>query len=130
MASADLEGSGSPVLFISKKRLVRMLLLKDKNGRRLYDTEAALAGALGVTKIVTVPQFDGLEHELKGAPHELLGIVVDLRDYTIGSNAGAELGMAETFDLDFNQYKYLAETRLSGSLTAPYSALTISRKKA
>lgn len=130
MASADLEGSGSPILFISKKRLVRMLLLKDKNGRRLYDTEAALAGALGVTKIVTVPQFDGLEHELKGAVHELLGIVVDLRDYTIGSNAGAELGMAETFDLDFNQYKYLAETRLSGSLTAPYSALTISRKKA
>lgn len=130
MASADLEGSGSPTLFISKKRLVRMLLLKDKNGRRLYDTEAALAGALGVTKIVTVPQFDGLEHELKGTAHELLGIVVDLRDYTIGSNAGAELGMAETFDLDFNQYKYLAETRLSGSLTAPYSALTISRKKA
>lgn len=130
MASADLEGSGSPILFISKKRLVRMLLLKDKNGRRLYETEAALAGALGVTKIVTVPQFDGLEHELKGAAHELLGIVVDLRDYTIGSNAGAELGMAETFDLDFNQYKYLAETRLSGSLTAPYSALTISRKKA
>ena len=130
MASADLEGSGSPTLFISKKRLVRMLLLKDKNGRRLYETEAALAGALGVTKIVTVPQFDGLEHELKGATNELLGIVVDLRDYTIGSNAGAELGMAETFDLDFNQYKYLAETRLSGSLTAPYSALTISRKKA
>lgn len=130
MASADLEGSGSPTLFISKRRLVRMLLLKDKNGRRLYDNEAALAGALGVTKIVTVPQFDGLEHELKGAAHELLGIVVDLRDYTIGSNAGAELGMAETFDLDFNQYKYLAETRLSGSLTAPYSALTISRKKA
>lgn len=130
MASADLEGSGSPTLFISKKRLVRMLLLKDKNGRRIYETEAALAGALGVTKIVTVPQFDGLEHELKGASHELLAIVVDLRDYTIGSNAGAELGMAETFDLDFNQYKYLAETRLSGSLTAPYSALTISRKKA
>lgn len=130
MASADLEGSGSPTLFISKKRLVKMLLLKDKNGRRLYETEAALAGALGVTKIVTVPQLDGFEHELKGASHELLGIVVDLRDYTIGSNAGAELGMAETFDLDFNQYKYLAETRLSGSLTAPYSALTISRKKA
>lgn len=130
LASADLEGSGSPTLFISKKRLVRMLLLKDKNGRRLYDTEAALAGALGVTKIVTVPQFDGLEHEIKDVTHELLGIVVDLRDYTIGSNAGAELGMAETFDLDFNQYKYLAETRLSGSLTAPYSALTISRKKA
>ena len=130
MASAVLEGSGSPTLFISKKRLVRMLLLKDKNGRRLYETEAALAGALGVTKIVTVPQFDGLEHEIKGTNHELLAIVVDLRDYTIGSNAGAELGMAETFDLDFNQYKYLAETRLSGSLTAPYSALTVSRKKA
>lgn len=130
LASADLEGSGSPTLFISKKRLVKMLLLKDKNGRRLYETEASLAGALGVSKIVTVPQFEGLDHEIKGVNHELLAIVVDLRDYTIGSNAGAELGMAESFDIDFNQYKYLMETRLSGSLTAPYSALTISRKKA
>lgn len=130
LASADLEGSGSPTLFISKKRLVKMLLMKDKNGRRIYETEASLAGALGVTKIVTVPQFEGLEHEIKGTNHELLAIVVDLRDYTIGSNAGAELGMAESFDIDFNQYKYLMETRLSGSLTAPYSALTISRKKA
>lgn len=130
LASADLEGSGSPTLFISKKRLVKMLLMKDKNGRRLYETEASLASALGVTKIVTVPQFEGLEHEIKNVNHELLAIVVDLRDYTIGSNAGAELGMAESFDIDFNQYKYLMETRLSGSLTAPYSALTISRKKA
>lgn len=130
LASADLEGSGSPTLFISKKRLVKLLLMKDKNGRRLYETEASLASALGVTKIVTVPQFEGLEHDIKGANHELLAIVVDLRDYTIGSNAGAELGMAESFDIDFNQYKYLMETRLSGSLTAPYSALTISRKKA
>ena len=130
LASADLEGSGTPTLFIAKKRLVKLLLLKDKNGRRLYETEASLAGALGVSKIVTVPQFEGLEHEINGAPHELLAIVVDLRDYTIGSNAGAELGMAESFDIDFNQYKYLMETRLSGSLTSPYSALTISRKKA
>lgn len=130
LASAELEGSGAPTLFIAKKRLVKMLLLKDKNGRRLYETEASLAGALGVSKIVTVPQFEGLEHEIDGANHELLAIVVDLRDYTIGSNAGAELGMAESFDIDFNQYKYLMETRLSGSLTAPYSALTISRKKA
>lgn len=130
LASAELEGSGAPTLFIAKKRLVKMLLLKDKNGRRLYETEASLAGALGVSKIVTIPQFEGLEHELKGVNHELLAIVVDLRDYTIGSNAGAELGMAESFDIDFNQYKYLMETRLSGSLTAPYSALTISRKKA
>lgn len=130
MASADLEGSGTPTLFIAKKRLIKLLLLKDKNGRRLYETEASLAGALGVSKIVTVPQFEGLEHEIKGVDHELLAIVVDLHDYTIGSNAGAELGMAESFDIDFNQYKYLMETRLSGSLTAPYSALTISRKKA
>lgn len=130
LASAELEGSGAPTLFIAKKRLVKMLLLKDKNGRRLYETEASLAGALGVSKIVTVPQFEGLEHEIKGANYELLAIVVDLRDYTVGSNAGAELGMAESFDIDFNQYKYLMETRLSGSLTAPYSALTISRKKA
>lgn len=130
LASAELEGSGTPTLFIAKKRLVNMLLLKDKNGRRLYETEASLAGALGVSKIVTIPQFEGLKHDIKGVEHELLAIVVDLRDYTIGSNAGAELGMAESFDIDFNQYKYLMETRLSGSLTAPYSALTISRKKA
>lgn len=130
LASAELEGFGAPTLFIAKKRLVKMLLLKDKNGRRLYETKASLADALGVSKIATVPQFEGLEHEIKGVNHELLAIVVDLRDYTIGSNAGAELGMAESFDIDFNQYKYLMETRLSGSLTAPYSALTISRKKA
>lgn len=130
LASGELEGSGAPTLFIAKKRLVKMLLLKDKNGRRLYETEASLAGALGVSKIVTVPQFEGLEHEINSVNHELLAIVVDLRDYTIGSNAGAELGMAESFDIDFNQYKYLTETRLSGSLTTPYSALTISRKKA
>lgn len=130
LASADLEGSGSPTLFINKKRLVSLLLLKDKNGRRIYETEASLAAAMGVSKIVTVPQMNGFEHQVNGADTELLAIVVDLRDYTIGSNAGAELGMAETFDLDFNQYKYLMETRLSGSLTAPYSALTISRKKA
>ena len=130
LASADLEGSGSPTLFIDKKRLVQLLLLKDKNGRRIYETEASLAAAMGVSKIVTVPQLNGFEHQVKGVNTELLAIVVDLRDYTIGSNAGAELGMAETFDLDFNQYKYLMETRLSGSLTAPYSALTVSRKKA
>lgn len=130
LASADLEGSGSPTLFIDKKRLVGLLLQKDKNGRRIYETETSLAAAMGVSKIVTVPQFAGFEHDVKGTQCELLAIVVDLRDYTIGSNAGAELGMAETFDLDFNQYKYLMETRLSGSLTAPYSALTISRKKA
>lgn len=130
LASADLEGSGTPTLFIAKKRLIKLLLLKDKNGRRLYETEASLAGALGVSKIVTVPQFESLDHEINGVNHELLAIVVDLHDYTIGSNAGAELGMAESFDIDFNQYKYLMETRLSGSLTAPYSALTISRKKA
>lgn len=130
LASADLEGSGSPTLFIDKKRLVKLLLQKDKNGRRIYETESSLAAAVGVSKIVTVPQMNGFEHEVKGAQCELLAVVVDLRDYTIGSNAGAELGMAESFDLDFNQMKYLMETRLSGSLTAPYSALTISRKKA
>lgn len=130
LAAADLEGSGSPTLFIDKKRLAGLILQKDKNGRRIYETEASLAASMGVSKIVTVPQFAGFEHEVKGSQCELLAIVVDLRDYTIGSNAGAELGMAETFDLDFNQYKYLMETRLSGSLTAPYAALTISRKKA
>ncbi len=130
LASADLEGSGSPTLFIDKKRKVQLLLQKDKNGRRIYETESSLAAAMGVSKIVTVPQMRDFEHQVKGVNTELLAIVVDLRDYTIGSNAGAELGMAESFDLDFNQMKYLTETRLSGSLTAPYSALTVSRKKA
>lgn len=130
LASANLEGSGSPYMFIDKKRLVKLLLQKDKNGRRIYETEGSLAAAMGVARIITVPQMAGFEHQVKGTDTELLAIVVDLHDYTIGSNAGAELGMAETFDLDFNQYKYLMETRLSGSLTAPYSALTVSRKKA
>lgn len=130
LASADLEGSGSPTLFIDKRRKVQLLLQKDKNGRRIYETESSLAAAMGVSKIVTVPQMRDFEHQVKGVNTELLAIVVDLRDYTIGSNMGAELGMAEAFDLDFNQFKYLTETRLSGSLTAPYSALTISRKKA
>lgn len=130
LASADLEGSGSPTLFIDKKRLAKLLLQKDKNGRRIYETESSLAAAMGVTKIVTVPQMNGFTHQVKGVETDLLAIILDLRDYTIGSNAGAELGMAESFDLDFNQMKYLMETRLSGSLTAPYSALTISRKKA
>lgn len=129
LASADLEGSGSPTLFIDKKRKVQLLLQKDKNGRRIYETEASLAAAMGVSKIVTVPQMRDFTHQVKNVETDLLAIVVDLRDYTIGSNAGAELGMAESFDLDFNQMKYLMETRLSGSLTAPYSALTISRKK-
>ena len=110
LASADLEGSGSPVLFIDKKRLVGLLLQKDKNGRRIYETEGSLAAAMGVTRIITVPQMNDFTHEVKGVQCDLLAIVVDLHDYTIGSNAGAELGMAETFDLDFNQYKYLMET--------------------
>ena len=100
LASADLEGSGSPVLFIDKKRLVGLLLQKDKNGRRIYETEGSLAAAMGVTRIITVPQMNDFTHEVKGVQCDLLAIVVDLHDYTIGSNAGAELGMAETFDLD------------------------------
>jgi hypothetical protein len=114
-------GSGSPTLYTTDAVLVDLLLQEDKMGRRLYETEAALAAALRVKEIVTV--------EVMGETPELLGIIVNLVDYSIGTNRGGEVTFFEDFDIDFNQNKYLMETRLSGALTKPKSAIVITRQQ-
>lgn len=132
MALAELEGTGAPTLFMAKTLYTKLLLLKDKDGRRLYSSAEELRSAFGnVAKIVTVPYFEGLQRDLgENKKGDVLAIAVNMADYTIGANAGGELGLATDFDIDFNQYKYLMETRCSGSLTVPYSALTLTRKTA
>ena len=132
MALAELEGTGAPTLFMAKTLYTKLLLLKDKDGRRLYSNAEELRSAFGnVAKIVTVPYFEGLQRDLgESKKGDVLAIAVNMADYTIGANAGGELGLATDFDIDFNQYKYLMETRCSGSLTVPYSALTFTRKTA
>jgi HK97 family phage prohead protease len=118
-ARTNYRGSGSPVFYSTDANLTEMLLLKDKMGRRLYETEAALASAIRVKEIVPV--------EPMGEDPTLIGIIVNLIDYTLGTNKGGEITSFEDFDIDFNQYKYLMETRMSGALTKPKSALVIRR---
>jgi len=115
----NYRGSGSPVFYTTDAVLTEMLLLKDKMGRRLYETETALAAAIRVKEIVPV--------EPMGEDPTLIGIIVNLIDYTIGTNKGGEITSFDDFDIDFNQYKYLMETRMSGALTKPKSALVIRR---
>ena len=132
MALAELEGTGAPTIFMAKTLYTKLLLQKDNNGRRLYTNAEELRSAFGnVAKIVTVPYFESLQRDLgDNKKGDVLAIAVNMADYTIGANAGGELGLATDFDIDFNQYKYLMETRCSGSLTVPYSALTLTRKTA
>ena len=132
MALAELEGTGAPTIFMAKTLYTKLLLLKDTTGRRLYANAEELRSAFGnVAKIVTVPYLEGFQRDLgDNKKGDVLAIAVNMADYTIGANAGGELGLATDFDIDFNQYKYLMETRCSGSLTVPYSALTITRKTA
>jgi HK97 family phage prohead protease len=118
-ARTNYRGSGSPTFYTTDAVLTEMLLLKDKMGRRLYETEASLAAAIRVKEIVPV--------EPMGEDPTLLGIIVNLIDYTVGTNKGGEITSFEQFDIDFNQYKYLMETRMSGALTKPKSALVITR---
>lgn len=117
---------------MAKTLYTKLLLQKDTTGRRLYANAEELRSAFGnVAKIVTVPYFEGLQRDLgDNKKGDVLAIAVNMADYTIGANAGGELGLATDFDIDFNQYKYLMETRCSGSLTVPYSALTLTRKTA
>jgi hypothetical protein len=112
-------GSGKPTLFISDAELTDIMLEEDKFGRALYETEQALADKLRVKEIVTVDLFDEYDN--------LFAIMVSLQDYTIGTNKGGELTSFEDFDIDFNQEKYLQETRLSGGLTKPFSAIVVTR---
>lgn len=118
-ARPKYKGTGTPTLYTTESILTDMLLLKDKIGRRLYPTEAELASALRVTRIVPVEVMETVPH--------LLGIVVNISDYTLGADKGGEVNMFDDFDIDYNQYKYLIETRCSGALTKPKSAIVIMR---
>lgn len=118
----DYKGSGTPTFFTSEDMLTEMLLLEDDIGRPLYIDEAALARKLRVSKIVTVPQMEGLNGPKNGA---LVGIIVNLVDYMVGADKGGAVNMFDDFDIDYNAQKYLIETRCSGALITPYSAITV-----
>lgn len=120
------KGTGTPDLYCTPHLLNVMLLARDLNGRRIYDSKADLAAALNVGEIHTVEQFDGLERtDSDSNKHKLLGLFVNLADYQIGATKGGEVTKFEDFDMDFNRYKYMLETRLSGSLIKLYSAIAL-----
>ena len=118
----DYKGSGTPTFFTSEDMLTEMLLLEDDIGRTLYTDEAALARKLRVSRIVTVPQMEGMNGPKHGA---LVGIIVNLVDYMVGADKGGAVNMFDDFDIDYNAQKYLIETRCSGALITPYSAITV-----
>lgn len=121
------KGSGSVDLFCTPHLLNVMLLARDLNGRRIYDSKADLAAALNVNAIHTVEQFEGLKRhdDVADKDKKLLGLFVNLSDYQFGSTKGGEIAKFEDFDMDFNKYKYMLETRLSGALVLPYSAIAL-----
>ena len=122
----NYKGSGEPTLFTTEDMLTDCLLLEDMNGRVIYDTVDKLAKALRVKEIVTVPVMEGLTRTATdGKKFNLLGIIVNLKDYNIGADKGGAVNMFDDFDIDYNAMKYLIETRCSGALIKPYSAMTI-----
>lgn len=123
-ARKKYKGSGNPDFFTTEDVLTDMLLLEDNNGRRLYKTQEELATTLRVKEIITVEVME--DHKV--GEDLLLGIIVNLADYNIGADKGGEINNFEDFDIDFNQMKYLIETRISGALIKPYSAMTIVKK--
>jgi HK97 family phage prohead protease len=137
-ARKEYKGSGNPTFWTTEDVLTEMLLLEDTTGRKLYDSIADLATAMRVFKIVTVPVMEGAKHKVKdeslGDTKEedyfLDGILVNPIDYTIGTDAGGQVTMFDDFDIDYNQQKYLIETRISGALTKPYSAISFEHRVA
>ena len=125
-ARKQYKGSGNPTLFTTEEVLTELLLLEDGIGHTLYKTEAELATALRVSRIVTVEVMEGQQVDNK----PLMGVIVNLNDYTVGGDGNREKGMFEDFDIDFNKYTYLIETRLCGALMKPYSAMTIMLNRA
>lgn len=121
-ARKDYMGSGSPTLYTTEDMLTDMLLLTDTTGRDLYTDEATLARKLRVSKIVTVPVMEGVTGAKGGA---LMGIIVNLADYNVGADRGGAISMFDDFDIDYNAQKYLIETRCSGALFKPYSAIAL-----
>lgn len=118
----EYKGSGTPTAFMSEDALTEMLLLEDTIGHPLYADEAALARKLRVAKIVTVPRMEGMKGAKGG---DLACLIVNLADYTVGADKGGAVSMFDDFDIDFNAMKYLIETRCSGALTTPYSAIAV-----
>lgn len=121
----NYKGSGNPSMFISEDTLTDCLLLEDANGRIIYDTVDKLATALRVKELIPVPIMENLTREVGENTHTLAGIYVNLADYNIGADKGGAVNMFDDFDIDYNQQKYLIETRCSGALTKPYSAAAI-----
>lgn len=119
----EYKGSGNPTLFTTEDVLTDMLLLEDDIGHKLYKTESELATALRVSKIVTVPVMENLSKDGKA----LMGIIVNLTDYNVGADKGGAVSMFEDFDIDYNQQKYLIETRCSGALIKPKSAIILEK---
>lgn len=132
-ARKEYKGSGNPVLFTTEDVLAEMLLLKDKNGRRIYTSVNDLATAMRVSSIITVPQMEGLTRSTTAGKttdtYTLYGIMVNLADYSVGADKGGSVNMFDDFDIDYNQYKYLIETRCSGALTVPKSAIVFETKE-
>ena len=124
----DYKGSGNPVMFTTEDFLTDCLLLEDEIGRRIYTNVTELATALRVSKIVTVPVMEGLTREVNAVTHNLMGLIVNLADYNLGADKGGAVSLFDDFDIDFNQMKYLIETRCSGALVRPYSAIAIEYK--
>lgn len=125
-AREQYKGSGNLDFYCTPHLLNVMLLSRDLNGRRIYDSKNDLAAALNVNSIVTVEQFEGKTRETTDSKtKKLLGLFVNLGDYTFGSTKGGELAKFDQFDIDFNKYKYLLETRVSGALTRVYSAIAL-----
>jgi HK97 family phage major capsid protein len=121
----EYRGSGSPKCYMAPSLLTAMLLLKDENLRRMYRSVQELAAELRVSAIVEVPAMEGLVHTPDATEYALRAIVVNLSDYTVGADKGGEINMFDDFDIDYNQQKYLIETRISGALTVPKSALVL-----
>ena len=121
-ARKDYKGSGEPTLYTTEDIVTDCLLLEDKMGHLMYDSVAKLANVLRVKEIVTVPVMEGAK-----GPNgkDLMGIIVNLTDYNIGADKGGAVNMFDDFDIDYNQQKYLIETRCSGALTKPYSAIAL-----
>ena len=130
-ARKNYKGSGNPTLYTTEDMLTDMLLLEDTTGRVIYESTAKLATTLRVKEIVTVPVMENLTRtDEHSKVHTLLGIIVNPYDYTIGADKGGAVNMFDDFDIDYNQQKYLIETRCSGALTLPYSAIAVEKVSA
>ena len=121
----EYKGSGNPTLFTTEDVLTDCLLMEDGMGRIIYDSPEKLANVLRVKEIVTVPVMENLTRTVDTKTHELMGIIVNLADYNVGADKGGAINMFDDFDIDYNQQKYLIETRCSGALIKPYSAIAI-----